>query len=192
MPSDLGAQRAEVQRKADAVLAFWFDTLTPEQHFTRSDAVDAAIRERFAGLHADLVASAAAEWRNDPQTLLAAVIVLDQFSRNLFRGQAGAFAADSLALELARSAIARGWDAELPTLRRQFLYMPLMHAEDAGIQAESVRLFEAVADDSFADYARRHAEVIERFGRYPSRNAALGRETTSAERAWLNRPDAGW
>lgn len=190
--SDLGTRGPEVQPKARDVLAFWFETLSPEQHFAKSDAVDAAIRARFGVLRDTLLETRAAGWRDDPESLLAAVIVLDQFSRNLFRGDGEAFAADALALELTRQAIDRGWDADLPPEQCMFLYMPLMHAEDAGVQAESVRRFTALGLESPLDYAHQHAEVIADHGRFPSRNAALGRESTPAEREYLSRPDAGW
>lgn len=172
------------------MLGFWFEMLMPEQHFARSDSVDTAIADRFADLQQAVLASGAQGWRDDPETLLAAVIVLDQFSRNLFRDDPRAYAADPLALELAQEAIAKGWDMVLPPERRAFLYMPLMHAEDREVQAQSVRCFTALGLS--VDYAEGHAAVIARFGRFPTRNAALGRETTPEERDYLSRPDAAW
>ncbi|WP_236552989.1 DUF924 family protein [Sphingomonas sp. 8AM] len=182
--------RDEVDSGAQDVRDFWFG-LTSQQQFAKDDALDAAIRERFGALRERVLASDAAGWRDDPQTLLAIVIVLDQFSRNLFRGKAEAFAADPLARELTELAIARGWDAELSKEERVFLYMPLMHAEDAEGQATSVAAFEALGIEENAKFARDHAEVFARFGRFPSRNAALGRETTEAERAYLA-AGGGW
>ncbi|WP_044336103.1 DUF924 family protein [Sphingomonas hengshuiensis] len=192
LASDLGTGSPEVQPKARTVLSFWFEALSPEQHFTRSDSVDTAIREHFGALREELLATRAEGWRDDPQSLLAAVIVLDQFSRNLFRDDAEAFAADPLALELAEGAIDRDWDAALPPEQRMFLYMPLMHAEDPAVQAESVRCFTALGLDSPLEFARQHAEVIADHGRFPGRNAALGRESTPAEREYLSRPDVDW
>ncbi|MEE2916942.1 MAG: DUF924 family protein [Pseudomonadota bacterium] len=181
---------SEVDSMAGQVLDFWFG-LTAQQQFAKDEALDATIRDRFAGLRDRVLATRAADWRDDPRHLLAAVIVLDQFSRNLFRGQAEAFAADPLARELAELAIARGWDASLSNERRVFLYMPLMHAEDAAGQAKSVAMFEALGIESNLKFARDHAEVFARFGRFPSRNAALGRETTAEERAYLE-AGGGW
>lgn len=180
----------EVDSAAQEVRDFWFG-LTTEQQFAEDDALDAAIRERFGALRERVLASGAAAWRDDPHTLLAAVIVLDQFSRNLFRGQAEAFGADPLARDLTGLAIARGWDAELAKEERVFLYMPLMHAEDAEGQAKSVAMFEALGIEENIRFARDHAEVFARFGRFPSRNAALGRETTAAERTYLE-AGGGW
>ncbi|WP_341209085.1 DUF924 family protein [uncultured Sphingomonas sp.] len=182
--------RDEVDSAAREVHEFWFG-LTTAQQFAKDDALDAAIRDRFGALHERVLASGAAEWRDDPGRLLAAVIVLDQFSRNLFRGQAAAFAADPLARELTELAIARGWDAEMTKEERVFLYMPLMHAEDAEGQAKSVAMFEALGIEENIKFARDHAEVFARFGRFPSRNAALGRATTEAERAYLE-AGGGW
>jgi len=192
MSGDLETVERSVHAKARDVLAFWFELLMPEQHFAKSDSVDAAIRERFADLREELLETGARGWRDDPETLLAAVIVLDQFSRNLFRGDAEAYAADPLARELAIDAINRGWDRGMPDPHRQFLYMPLMHAEDIRLQQLSVAKFAETELEEALDYAYDHRDVIERYGRFPSRNAALGRESTPAEREYLSQPDAGW
>ncbi|MBW4329473.1 DUF924 domain-containing protein [Stakelama sp. CBK3Z-3] len=192
MRDDLGMPTGEVHAKAREVLHFWFEELTSKQHFEKDADVDAQIAWRFACLRTALLSGGAINWRDDRQALLAAVIVLDQFSRNIYRGQAASFAADALALALARRAIARGWDRELPPDRRHFLYMPLMHSEDIADQQESVRRFEALDNPDAAQFARDHRDVIARFGRFPTRNAALGRESSEAERAYLSRPDAGW
>ncbi|KQM56950.1 MULTISPECIES: DUF924 family protein [unclassified Sphingomonas] len=192
MGDDLGTAAGEVHGQAREVLDFWFEQVGPERHFARDDALDAEIAERFGALQRRLLANEAAEWRDDRDTLLAAVIVLDQFSRNLFRGQTAAFAADPLALELALIGIARGDDRALPTERRAFLYMPLMHSEDLGVSRFSLHCFEALGNPNNLKFARDHADVLARYGRYPSRNAALGRVSTEAEAAYLSRPDAGW
>lgn len=192
MAGDLGAGRGEVHDGADAVLDFWFGALTPEQHFAKDDALDATIRARFGALHEVLLASGAAGWRGTPETLLAAVIVLDQFSRNMFRDTAQAFAADPLARALTLAAIDDGWDVDLAPERAAFLYMPLMHAEDPAMQRLSMAKFTALGLADNIRFAMAHAVVIEQFGRFPSRNAALGRISTPAERDYLKRPDAGW
>jgi uncharacterized protein (DUF924 family) len=174
------------------VLDFWFGEVGPERHFAKDDALDAAIADRFGALRDAVLESEAAAWRDTPEALLAAVILLDQFSRNLHRGREQAFAADPLALELALVGIARGDDRTWPPLERSFLYMPLMHSEDAGVARFSLRCFEALGNANNLKFARDHAEVLAKFGRYPSRNAALGRISTEAEEGYLSRPDAGW
>jgi uncharacterized protein (DUF924 family) len=181
-----------VEREAVEVLAFWFGEITGPQRFARDDAVDAAIRERFGALHAKLAAEVPASWRVDPASTLAAVIVLDQFSRNLHRGSAKAFAQDPAALALARAAIARGDDAMLQPEERHFLYMPLMHSESLADQDDCVRLIEGLGMAEPLDFAKRHRDIIARFGRFPHRNAALGRETTPEEAEFLKEPGSSF
>jgi uncharacterized protein (DUF924 family) len=192
MSGDLVAKPHEVHDDAQEVLAFWFEEVPPEKWFVRDHALDAAIADRFARIRDDVVASGAGGWRSDAETLLAAVVAADQFSRNLFRGSAEAFAGDALALELAREAIGKGWDRDLTTVQRAFLYMPLMHAEDAQAQAESVAAFEALGEADNLKFARDHAEAIARFGRFPGRNAALGRVSTPQEIAYLAEGKGDW
>ncbi|BFO57873.1 DUF924 family protein [Acidovorax sacchari] len=177
---------------AQDVLHFWFETTTPEQWFRKDDAFDAAIRERFATLHRQASLGETWEWRTDAAGRLAEVIVLDQFSRNLLRGQAASFAQDGMALVLAQEAIAQGLDAELPPPRRAFLYMPFMHSESARIQAESVRLFTALGQPNNLDYALQHQAIVDRFGRFPHRNAVLGRQTTAEEALFLQQPGSSF
>ncbi|HEX8302161.1 MAG TPA: DUF924 family protein [Sphingomonas sp.] len=191
MADDLGMGEGDVHAQAREVLGFWF-ALTPEQHFARSEPLDAEIGERFGMLRDAVLASGAAEWRENADALLAAIILLDQFSRNMHRGTAGAFAADGLALELTLEAIGKGWDADMSKERLQFLYMPLMHSEGREMQQLSVEKFGAMGDADILEFAKSHAEVIVRFGRFPSRNAALGRESTSEEIEYLSQPGAGW
>lgn len=181
-----------MHKDAAAILDFWFGEVAPAQHFARDDALDAEITRRFGELRETVVAARAAGWRDDPESLLAAIVLIDHFGRNIHRGSGAAFAADPLALRLAREGVAKGYDAHLPPDRAKFLYMPFMHAEDVGAQAECVRLFEALGDADSLDFAKAHRAVIEDHGRFPSRNAALGRENTPAEAAYLSRPDAGW
>jgi uncharacterized protein (DUF924 family) len=178
--------------EAGPVLTFWFEECAPEQHFAKDPALDRTIADRFGMLRDRVIAEGAAAWRDDADSLLAASVLIDQFGRNIHRGSGKAFAADPLALSLARGGVAAGMDRRLPPDRRRFLYMPFMHAEDAGAQAECIRLFDAAGDAESAAFARRHAAVIDAFGRFPSRNAALGRRSTPAEMAYLSRPDAGW
>ena len=192
MASDLRTPTAEVQHRAGQVLAFWFDALLPEQWFLKSAGLDREIADLFGDLRDRVLASDAAGWDEDPETLLAAVILLDQFSRNIHRGQAEAFAGDPLAQHLARLAVKRDWDRRLSKEQRQFLYMPFEHAEDAELQALSLRCFAALEDDELLAYARDHADVFRRFGRFPARNEALGRISTPDELDYLSQPGAGW
>lgn len=174
------------------VLGFWFEAVTPEQRFARDEGVDAAIAARFGWLHRAAAGCELFAWRGTAEGRLAEIIVLDQFSRNLFRGAAMAFAQDGLALGLAQEAVAAGADAALSAEQRAFLYMPFMHSESLVIHHEAMRLFAGEGLAIEREYERRHRAVIERFGRYPHRNAALGRESTAAEVAFLAGEDAGF
>ncbi len=164
------------------VLEFWFETLEPAQWYRKSDELDARIKERFESTWHAIVAGEKASWRDVPDGRLAEVIVLDQFSRNMFRGSPLAFAADPLALALAQEAIRGGHDAALDDVRRAFLYMPFMHSESALIHEQAMELF---ADLPNLDFEIRHKAQIDRFGRYPHRNAVLGRTSTPEELEWL-------
>jgi len=192
MGDDLGAREREVHAAAQAVLAFWFDETPADKWFAKDAALDRTIAERFAALRDDVLSSEAKGWTADPDTLLAAIILLDQFSRNIYRGTGDAFAADWLALDLTHCALARGWDEAIPEARRAFLYMPLMHAEDREEQRLSVQCFTRLGHADNLEFAKAHRRVIDRFGRFPSRNAALGRVSTEAEEAYLSQPGAGW
>lgn len=174
------------------VLDFWFDRVTPEQRFAKDDTLDRTIATRFGPTRDAVLASEAACWRDTPEALLAAIILLDQFSRNIHRDTAQAFAADDLAVELTLDAIAKGWEGRFPPERRVFLYMPLMHAENLGLQNLSVEKFEDLGLAENIAFAKDHRDVIAQYGRFPSRNAALGRESTDAEQSYLAQPDAGW
>jgi len=192
LADEIGLEPAKVHAKAREVLRFWFDVIGPKQRFAKSDALDAEIEARFGEVRDRVKASGAAEWRGDPEMLLAAIILLDQFSRNFHRGEAEAFAADPLARELTLLALDRGWEAPIEPERRAFLYMPLMHAEDPALQRLSVERFAEPGLEQNLEYARDHAGCIARFGRFPSRNAALGRESTPEELDYLSQPGAGW
>lgn len=192
MASDLGSTATEVHARAAEVLSFWFEALMPEQWFAKTDALDREIGDLFEPLRVAVLESKAAGWRDDPRTLLAAVILLDQFSRNVHRGTAEAFAADPLAQELASLAVERGWDRDMTPEQRQFLYLPFEHAESRELQAVSLNCFEALGQEEALEYARQHAEVIARYGRFPSRNAVLGRQSTPEEKEYLAQPGAGW
>jgi uncharacterized protein (DUF924 family) len=170
---------------AEDVLRFWFEELTPDDWFEKKDATDEAIGSRFAALHEALKASAASMSFDGPGEALAAVLVFDQFPRNMFRGQARAFATDDMAAAIARKAVERGFDQQVPAQRRLFFYMPLMHAENLADQEHCVSLISALPGDTLK-YAKEHRDIIARFGRFPHRNKALGRESTVAEESFLS------
>lgn len=178
--------------EAAEVLAFWFGQLTNEQRFARNAELDAEIRERFGDLHDRLSRRVPDEWLEDPESLLAAIIVLDQFSRNLYRDDPRAYASDPLALNLARLALSRGYDQLLGNDERQFAYMPFMHSEDVDDQDRCIELMEEIGNAEGADYGRQHKTIIERFGRFPHRNAVLGRETTPEEAEFLTQPGSSF
>ncbi len=171
---------------APAVLEFWFGEVGKERWFAKSDALDERIRTRFAALRRDLIATKVKAWRDRPDHLLAAIIVLDQFSRNLHRGSAKAFAADPIALELTKLALARGWDSALLPNRRQFLLMPLMHSEKLVDQDRAMVEFAKLGDPESLAFAKLHHDQIARFARFSGRNAALGRRATPEEQDALD------
>jgi uncharacterized protein (DUF924 family) len=175
-----------------AVLTFWFDELAPEQLFTRDDVVDTQIAHCFGQLHREMACAVPPDWTATPRSLLAAVIVLDQFSRNLFREDPRAFAQDPAALALTEDAISRERDISLSAREKQFLYMPLMHSEVLADVERCVLLMHSAGHAPGEDFARRHVAVIARFGRYPARNAALGRETTPEEEEFLGATPHGF
>jgi uncharacterized protein (DUF924 family) len=183
--------------RAQEVLNAWFGAPdSPEfgrekkEWFTKKRAFDARLSERFGALLKDAHAGRLAHWASTPAGALALIVVLDQFSRNCYRGTPRAFAGDAMALALAKALVAGGDDMQLPSAQhRNFAYMPFEHDESAESQREAVRLFTALSDESgdgsFLEYALKHAEVIERFGRFPHRNRILGRATRPEEEAWL-------
>jgi uncharacterized protein (DUF924 family) len=173
------------------VLAFWFVECTPAQWFKRDDAFDEALRARFANLHAAVAATPIEVCVADAETALAATIVLDQFSRNMFRGTPAAFASDVKALAIAEAAVRLSFDQGLPEVRRQFLYLPFEHAEDVAAQARSVELFAQLGPEALR-WAEAHKVIIDRFGRFPHRNETLGRVSTPEEIAFLREPNSSF
>ena len=169
----------------DAVLNFWFVENGPKQWFTHDPDFDAAIRERFTGLVELANKGELSHWRATERGALAEIIILDQFPRNIYRDDARAFGSDSLALEAAGQALQKKMDQALGETERVFLYLPFEHSEAAEDQETSVRLYAALSDDSYLDWAEKHKKVIDRFGRYPHRNAVLGRPSTAEELAFL-------
>ena len=176
----------------DAVLHFWFKETSPKQHFGKDPAFDATIRDRFLTLHAQAAAGELWSWRATPSGRLAEIIVLDQFSRNLYRNDPRAFAQDGMALVLAQEAVRQRADQTLEPAHRAFLYMPYMHSESARVQVESIRLFEASELTGNIRFAHAHKRIIDRFGRYPHRNTILGRSSSAEEQAFLQEPGSSF
>lgn len=174
------------------VLTFWFEELTPKQHFTKDEKLDGLIASRFSCLLEKASRAECFGWREEPEGRLAEIIVLDQFSRNIHRDTPRAFAQDPLALALAQEAVSLGIDRELSPLQRSFLYMPYMHSESRLIHEEALSLFNQPGLENNYVFEIRHKEIIDRFGRYPHRNAILGRESTPKELEFLALPGAGF
>ena len=171
--------------RPEIVLNFWFEELTPSDWFSANERVDSLIRERFGELHAKATACELSHLRQTAEGSLAEVLVLDQFSRNLYRGSALSFASDAQALSLAQVAIDKGLDLKLSALQRSFLYMPFMHSESLLIHEQAVRLYEGLGRADNLEFEYRHKRIIERFGRYPHRNEVLGRPSSTEELEFL-------
>jgi uncharacterized protein (DUF924 family) len=174
------------------ILTFWFEELTDKQHFVKDPALDEAMRSRFG---ATLEAAARCElfaWRATAEGRLAEILVLDQFSRNIFRDTPRSFAQDALALVLAQEMVAGGHDRQLGAAQRAFAYMPYMHSESAVVHAEAVRLFSLPGLENNLAFELRHKAIIDRFGRYPHRNAILGRTSSAEELAFLSEPGSSF
>jgi uncharacterized protein (DUF924 family) len=176
----------------DTVLHFWFDELTEKQHFAKDAALDALMTQRFTEVLERAARCELFGWRATPAGRLAEVIVLDQFSRNVWRDTPRAFAQDALALALAQELVLRGDDATLSVAQRRFAYMPYMHSESLLVHQEALRLFALPGLEDNLRFERQHLAILERFSRYPHRNAILGRASTQQELAFLQEPGAGF
>lgn len=174
-----------------AVLDFWFKESNPEQWFTKDEAFDETIRERFGELHGKVAQGEKASWRETIQGRLAEIIVLDQFSRNLFRNDPRSFAYDGMALVLAQEALTDELD-QLTVQERSFLYMPFMHSESLLIHQQALKLFSEEGMEENLDFEKRHQEIIQRFGRYPHRNSVLQRVSTEEELLFLTEPNSSF
>ena len=203
--------RGSTMEEAEEILSFWFGELDArgcasreqrERWWTKSEDFDQTIRSRFSGIYDSIVAGKRESWRNAPRTALAYVIVLDQFSRNMFRGTPKMFAADALAREACREGLDSGFDAELAFDERVFFYLPLEHSEDIRDHQRCLRVFRALLESApessrpdaeyYLDFAERHRVIIERFGRYPHRNETLGRPSTEEELEFLSQPGSSF
>lgn len=174
------------------VIEFWFEEIESSMWWKKDDAFDALLVERFGDLHTRASKCELFEWREQPLGRLAEVIVLDQFSRNMFRDSPRAFASDALSLALSQEAIARGEDKALTAVQRSVLYMPFMHSESLEIHEIAVELFRQNGIQANLEFEFKHKEIIERFGRYPHRNKILGRESTPEEIEFLAGPGSSF
>jgi uncharacterized protein (DUF924 family) len=174
------------------VLHFWFETLKPEDWYRKNPTIDAEIAAQFGATYDALKTGVPPEWLAEPKGMLAAILVLDQFPRNMFRDDPRAFATDSAALALAKRAISEGIDMRLPPEQRAFIYLPFQHAETREDQARSIALFTALGNPNNLDFAQRHQAIIARFGRFPHRNSVLGRASTAEELAFLQEPGSSF
>ncbi|BEI25824.1 DUF924 domain-containing protein [Vibrio fluvialis] len=175
-----------------SVLTFWFNELTPEMWWKKDVSLDDQIRDRFTPLHEQAVKGELFHWRQCPQGALAEVIVLDQFSRNIFRDTLKAFAQDPQALTLAQFAIEKGFHKQLTKSEQVFLYLPFMHSESRLIHAAAMDLYSELGEQVNLDFEMQHKAIIERFGRYPHRNAILGRQSTAEELEFLKLPNSAF
>ena len=174
------------------VLHFWFEELTDKQHFAKDSALDEAMHSRFG---ATLAAAGCCElfaWRATPEGRLAEILVLDQFSRNIYRDTPRSFAQDALALVLAQEMVAQGHDQRLSPAQRAFAYMPYMHSESALVHTQAVAVFLQPGMEGTLDYEQRHKAIIDRFRRYPHSNAILGRTSSAEELAFLSEPGSSF
>lgn len=174
------------------VLTFWFEELTPSQWWQKDEELDKKIQQKFENLHQQASQCELYLWRTSAKGRLAEILILDQFSRNMFRDTPKAFAQDPLALCLAQQAIAIGVDKELNTLERSFLYMPFMHSESLLIHQKACQLYQANGIDSNYQFELKHCEIIEKFGRYPHRNHILNRESSAEEIEFLKQPNSSF
>lgn len=185
------------------ILDFWFGGEGEEGYgefreawFTRDPQFDREVRDRFEDVYEEAAAGRLDHWKDEAQSCLALIIALDQFPRNMFRGDPKTYATDELAREAARHAVEHAYDRELPPHGRLFLYLPFEHSEDLEDQRRSVELFRGLAAETGSDdllvYAVRHMEIVERFGRFPHRNAVLGRATTPEEAEFLGGPNSSF
>lgn len=176
----------------DDILDFWFNDLSPQQWWAKDEKLDREIARRFGELHAQASRCELFDWRMAAKGRLAEIIILDQFSRNIYRDKPQSFANDPLALALAQEALAVDADKALSPVERSFLYLPFMHSESVEIHRVAVILYSAPGLESNLDYELQHKLIIDRFGRYPHRNNILGRESTPDEIEFLKQPGSSF
>lgn len=175
-----------------SILDFWFKEIDARLWWQKDHEFDELIRQRFGKTHQQATYGELAHWRTDAQGRLAEIIVLDQFSRNLYRNQAQAFAYDLAALVLAQQSVSLGLDSSLNIVEKSFLYLPFMHSESAMIHQQAVELYSQEGLAFNLDFELKHKKIIDRFGRYPHRNSVLGRKSTTEELLFLQQPDSSF
>lgn len=176
----------------ESIISFWFTELTPEQWWKKDPDLDRQIKERFYDLHQRASVGELFQWRTSPLGRLAEIIILDQFSRNIFRGDSKSFAADPIALVLSQEAIRSGDDQRIDIDKRSFLYMPFMHSESKFIHEQAVKLFSYPGMEGNLNFEILHKNIIDRFGRYPHRNKILNRASTPEEIEFLKEPGSSF
>jgi len=174
------------------ILDFWFKELTPKQWFAVDRTLDDAIENRFLSVLVKAERAELQSWRGTAEGRLAEIILLDQFSRNIYRGTAKAFANDVVALVLAQEAVAQSYDLKLPSEMRAFMYMPYMHSESKEVHEQAVELFDQPGLENNLDFEQKHKAIVDRFGRYPHRNEILGRTSTPDEIEFLKQPGSSF
>lgn len=174
------------------ILNFWFNELAPSQWWQKNLAFDSMIKTRFGHIHEQAKAGELFRWRDTAKGSLAEIIVLDQFSRNIYREKPESFACDPLALALSQFAISKGFEQELSQTQRSFLYLPFMHSESALIHLEAVKLYEALGNAENLAFELKHKAIIDKFGRYPHRNDILGRASSKEEITFLKQPNSSF
>jgi len=176
----------------EQIIDFWFNELEPEQWWQKDEAFDLSVQKRFSSLHNQAKAGELFQWRETALGSLAEIIVLDQFSRNIYRDQPESFACDPMALSLAQATVLKGFDLELSQTERSFIYLPFMHSESPLIHEEAVKLYESLGNLDNLEFENKHKKIIDRFGRYPHRNDILGRKSTLEEIEFLKQPNSGF
>ena len=174
------------------IIDFWFAELEPKQWWQKDEELDSMIQTRFGKLHDQARAGELFQWRETARGSLAEVIILDQFSRNIYREKPESFACDPMAVALTQVAISKGMESELSETHRSFLYMPFIHSESPVIHIEAAKLFEALGDPNSLEFEHKHKAIIDRFGRYPHRNKILGRQSTPEEMRFLKQPNSSF
>lgn len=179
-------------KEFDAVLTFWFDEIDSKSWWKKDSNFDHMVRTRFGALHASATLGELYSWRNEPKGRLAEIIILDQFSRNIYRNDKRSFAYDGMALVLAQEAVASHSDQQLPVQEKSFIYLPYMHSESVAIHEQAVPLFQQPGLEDNLKFEYRHKAIIDEFGRYPHRNEILGRVSTDRELAFLEQPGSSF
>ncbi|TDM51427.1 DUF924 family protein [Aliivibrio fischeri] len=174
------------------IIDFWFNELEPKDWWQKNEELDLIIQTRFSDIHNEAKAGELFSWRQTALGALAEIIILDQFSRNIYRDKPDSFSCDPMALSLAQFAISNGLDKQLTDAQRIFMYMPFMHSESKLIHIEAVKLFESVGIESNIDFEHKHKVIIDQFGRYPHRNDILGRISTKEELEFLKQPNSSF